>query len=163
VLCCQVPCPYSGNIVVRVNNYRSSAGGWLRLALRNVAGMADISSVHLARVSACLIVTLLASSTWFVLFKTAAACVYAYHHILQWVVHRNACVAYHVGCQNPPTPATGATPPAARTTQRCCTASAATSAAYCSCCCIDALLDQHAYCNVCMSLVCRLVPPTGSP
>lgn len=45
----QVPCPYSGNIVVRVNNYRSSAGGWLRLALRNVAGMADISSVHLAR------------------------------------------------------------------------------------------------------------------
>jgi hypothetical protein len=47
----QVACPFSGNIVVRVNNYRSTAGGWLRLALRNVAGMADVSSVQLARVS----------------------------------------------------------------------------------------------------------------
>jgi hypothetical protein len=46
-----VPCPFSGNIVLRVNNYRSTAGGWLRLALRNVAGTADISSVQLARVS----------------------------------------------------------------------------------------------------------------
>jgi hypothetical protein len=52
VLCAglQVACPFSGNIVVRVNNYRSTAGGWLRLALRNVAGMADVSSVQLARV-----------------------------------------------------------------------------------------------------------------
>lgn len=45
----RVACPFSGNIVVRVNNYRSTAGGWLRLALRNVAGMADVSSVQLAR------------------------------------------------------------------------------------------------------------------
>lgn len=51
-LCLQVPCPFSGNITVRVHNYRSTAGGWLRLALRNVAGMADINSVQLARVSA---------------------------------------------------------------------------------------------------------------
>ncbi|WIA34463.1 hypothetical protein OEZ86_012795 [Tetradesmus obliquus] len=45
----QVPCPFAGNIVVRVNNYRATAGGWLRLALRNVAGNADISSVEVAR------------------------------------------------------------------------------------------------------------------
>jgi hypothetical protein len=58
VRCCtalQVPCSASGNIVVRVNNYRSTAGGWLRLALRNVAGMADVSSVQLARVSVMLV------------------------------------------------------------------------------------------------------------
>lgn len=51
VCCLQVPCPFAGNIVVRVNNYRATAGGWLRLALRNVAGNADISSVEVARVS----------------------------------------------------------------------------------------------------------------
>jgi hypothetical protein len=59
MICChfmhtfvQVACPFKGGITVRVTDYRTASGGWIRLGLRNVAGDGDITMVELAKVSA---------------------------------------------------------------------------------------------------------------
>ncbi|KAF8063780.1 EXPA32 [Scenedesmus sp. PABB004] len=41
----EVPCPFAGGIVVSVDAYRITGGGWVRLTLKNVAGAGDITSV----------------------------------------------------------------------------------------------------------------------
>jgi hypothetical protein len=46
----QVACPFKGNIAVRVSDYRTASGGWIRLGLRNVAGDGGITMVELAKV-----------------------------------------------------------------------------------------------------------------
>lgn len=46
----QVACPFKGNITVRVTDYRTASGGWLRLGVRNVAGDGDLTMVELAKV-----------------------------------------------------------------------------------------------------------------
>ena len=48
----QVACPFKGNIAVRVSDYRTAAGGWIRLGVRNVAGDGDIIMVELSKVIA---------------------------------------------------------------------------------------------------------------
>ncbi|WIA28320.1 hypothetical protein OEZ86_010870 [Tetradesmus obliquus] len=45
----QVACPFKGNITVRVTDYRTASGGWLRLGVRNVAGDGDLTMVELAK------------------------------------------------------------------------------------------------------------------
>lgn len=43
----QVDCNPPGNIVVNVNDFRSSAGGYLKLSLKSVAGDGKLESVEL--------------------------------------------------------------------------------------------------------------------
>eukprot|EP00879_Flechtneria_rotunda_P012123 GHRR01012661.1.p1 GENE.GHRR01012661.1~~GHRR01012661.1.p1 ORF type:complete len:114 (+),score=31.30 GHRR01012661.1:935-1276(+) len=45
----QVPCKVAGNIVVNVDTYRATAGGYIKLSLKNVAGSGGITSVQLAQ------------------------------------------------------------------------------------------------------------------
>lgn len=48
----QVPCPARGGIVVNVDAFRTSGGGWLRLSLKNVAGEGGLTSVQLSKAGA---------------------------------------------------------------------------------------------------------------
>eukprot|EP00882_Tetradesmus_deserticola_P033214 GHRQ01037922.1.p2 GENE.GHRQ01037922.1~~GHRQ01037922.1.p2 ORF type:complete len:129 (+),score=38.37 GHRQ01037922.1:724-1110(+) len=48
-VCVQVACPFKGNIAVTVSNYRTAAGGWIQLGVKNVAGEGDITMVELAK------------------------------------------------------------------------------------------------------------------
>lgn len=41
----QVACPFTGGINVYVDSFRATGGGFMKIALRNVAGSADITSV----------------------------------------------------------------------------------------------------------------------
>jgi hypothetical protein len=44
-----VDCEPDGNIVVDVDQFRTSDGGYARLALKSVAGSGDLTSVELRR------------------------------------------------------------------------------------------------------------------
>lgn len=46
-VCAQVACPFTGPIDVSINEFRAEKGGYLKLALRNVAGTGGIKSVAL--------------------------------------------------------------------------------------------------------------------
>lgn len=46
--CLQVECEPADNIMIHVDKYRATEGGWIRLAFRNVAGDAGINRVELA-------------------------------------------------------------------------------------------------------------------
>jgi len=50
-MCCQVPCSFAGGVVVKVDRFRPSAGGWVRLLFKNVNG-APVNKVELSKVSA---------------------------------------------------------------------------------------------------------------
>lgn len=45
----QVPCSFSGGVVVGVNDFRASGGGWARLVFKNVNG-APLERVEIAQV-----------------------------------------------------------------------------------------------------------------
>lgn len=44
----KVNCKPSGNLVIRVLDYRASGGGWLRLTPLRVAGSADVTGIELS-------------------------------------------------------------------------------------------------------------------
>lgn len=46
----QVPCNFTGNITVAVDQYRAGGGGWIRLSLKNVAGDGGLKSLELSKV-----------------------------------------------------------------------------------------------------------------
>jgi hypothetical protein len=46
----QVPCAFAGGVVTRVDSYRASGGGWVRLVFKNVNGV-PLEKVELAKVS----------------------------------------------------------------------------------------------------------------
>jgi hypothetical protein len=48
--CCQVPCKFNGGVVVDVDRFRTSMGGWVRLLFKNVNG-SPLSKVELSHVS----------------------------------------------------------------------------------------------------------------
>ena len=48
VMCVQVNCPASGSILVRLQQLSPTAGGYVKLALLNVAGSNGITSVGFA-------------------------------------------------------------------------------------------------------------------
>ena len=48
--CCQVPCKFNGGVVVNVDRFRTSMGGWVRLLFKNVNG-SPLSGVELTAVS----------------------------------------------------------------------------------------------------------------
>jgi expansin (peptidoglycan-binding protein) len=41
----QVPCPFTGGIIVHIDTFRPDKGGYIKLSLRNVAGTAGIGSI----------------------------------------------------------------------------------------------------------------------
>lgn len=45
----QVPCSFPGNVIVRVDSFRASGGGWVRLLFKNING-ALLDKVELAKV-----------------------------------------------------------------------------------------------------------------
>lgn len=50
-MCCQVPCSFAGGVVVKVDRFRPSAGGWVRLLFKNVNG-APVNKVEFSKVGA---------------------------------------------------------------------------------------------------------------
>jgi hypothetical protein len=46
----QVPCSFNGTMIVNVDQYRPTGGGWLRLSIRNVAGGGSVTGVQLGKV-----------------------------------------------------------------------------------------------------------------
>jgi hypothetical protein len=48
--CLQIPCRFNGGVVVNVDRFRTSMGGWVRLLFKNVNG-SPISRVEFSKVS----------------------------------------------------------------------------------------------------------------
>lgn len=44
----QVPCPNTSNIIVNVDQYRASGGGWIKLSFKKVAGDGGLTYVGIA-------------------------------------------------------------------------------------------------------------------
>lgn len=51
----QVPCAFTGGVITRVDSYRASGGGWVRLVFKNVNG-SPLEKVELAKVGCVAVV-----------------------------------------------------------------------------------------------------------
>lgn len=49
ILVLQVPCSFPGNVIINVDSYRASGGGWVRLLFKNING-SPLDKVELAKV-----------------------------------------------------------------------------------------------------------------
>ena len=61
LLCFQVPCAFTGGVKVRIDNFRTSGGGWVRMLFKNVNG-SPVDKAELAKVRAVLCVAIAALS-----------------------------------------------------------------------------------------------------
>ena len=51
-MCLQVECEPADHVAIKVSDYRATEGGWIRLALKNVAGDAGVVHVELSKARA---------------------------------------------------------------------------------------------------------------
>eukprot|EP00775_Hariotina_reticulata_P006849 gene6849-7067_t len=60
----EVPCTFSSPIAINVDQYRPTAGGWIRLSVRNVAGDGSVTGVQLGKDGAWLPMKNTAGARW---------------------------------------------------------------------------------------------------